>query len=78
MKAVDKIFKKVDKDHDNILNLREVIGLLNMGLKANGRPANATFHDAEEYIKACDTDKDEEISKKELFIHLKKIMNRYT
>jgi hypothetical protein len=45
--AVEKIFKEVDLDRSSSLNLREVICLLNMGLRAMGRKGNATFHDAE-------------------------------
>jgi Ca2+-binding EF-hand superfamily protein len=76
-KAVDEIFKKVDFNHDNKLNLHEVISMMNMSLRYLGRPANATFHDAEEYINFVDTNKNHEISKEELFKHLKIILARY-
>lgn len=49
-----------------------------MGLRALGRKGNATFFDAQSYINNADTNRDHEISKRELFLHLKKIMNRYS
>ena len=53
--AVEKIFKQVDFNSDNKLNLREVIHMMNLGLRALKRPGSATFADAEEYINQVDT-----------------------
>ena len=56
--AVEKIFKEVDLDGNSRLNLPEVISLLNMGLRAMGKKGNATFQDAEDYLKYVDENKD--------------------
>ena len=50
---------------------------MNFGLRSLGKRGNATFKDAEEYIRYADTNKDHEISKIEMFNHLKKILNRH-
>ena len=74
--AVDKIFKEVDLDKNSQLDIHEVIHFLNLGLNYLGKKACATFHDAEMYIKNADTNKDDQISKKEMFDHLKMILGK--
>jgi hypothetical protein len=50
---------------------------MNMGLRFLGRTPNATFADAREFIAYADANKDEALSKKEMFVLLKRIMSRY-
>jgi|JI6StandDraft_1071083.scaffolds.fasta_scaffold609222_1 Ca2+-binding EF-hand superfamily protein len=75
--AVDQIFQKMDQNHDSYLDAHEVITLLNMGLRHLGKHGSATFSDAKEFIAYADANRDDELSKEEMFVLLKKIMSRY-
>ena len=75
--AVDQIFQKMDQNHDSYLDAHEVITLLNMGLQHLGKHGSATFSDAKEFIAYADANRDDELSKEEMFVLLKKIMSRY-
>lgn len=75
--AVDQIFQKMDQNHDSYLDAHEVIALLNMGLRHLGKNGSATFSDTKEFIAYADANRDDELSKEEMFVLLKKIMSRY-
>ena len=45
-KAVDEIFNKFDMNRNNYLGPREVLEMMNFGLRSIGRKGNATFADA--------------------------------
>lgn len=75
--AVEHIFQKMDVNHDSYLDINEVISLLNSGLRFLGKKSSATYADAKDFIAYADANRDEELSKQEMFALLKKIMSRY-
>lgn len=52
--------------------------MLNNGLRALGRTANATFADAQSFLDSFDSNQDKVISKKEMFNVIKTILKRYS
>jgi Ca2+-binding EF-hand superfamily protein len=67
----------VDKNGDEVLELREIITFLNNGLRSVGKTPNATFADARSFLEAYDSNRDRVISKQEMFQIIKTIIYRY-
>ena len=52
--AVDNIFKNIDKNKDGVLDAKELIPLLNGGLKALNKKENATVADVNAFLSSFD------------------------
>lgn len=74
--AVDNIFKNIDKNKDGVLDAKELIPLLNGGLRSMNKKQDATLADANAFLASFDENNDGVLSKKELFKVIKSIINR--
>jgi Ca2+-binding EF-hand superfamily protein len=75
-KIVDSTFREFDLNRDNFIDKQEAVNFLNMGLKQINKKPNATFLDAEYFIKSADKNGDGVLSRSEVEDFFKTIIHR--
>lgn len=71
--VIDKIFWQFDKNKNGTLELREVAEMINLTLKHNNIMKKFSIDDAKDFLVIADSNKDNKISKNEMFVLLKKM-----
>ena len=73
--AIDFIFNRYDKDHNNVLDYAEVKEVVTDAFKNVNNAREITDEDIKKFVGAVDTDSDGHISKQELLMIFKKIID---
>ena len=73
--AIDFIFNRYDKDHNNVLDYQEVKEVVSDAFRNVNNAREITDEDIKKFVGAVDTDADGRISKQELLMIFKKIID---
>lgn len=74
--VIEKLFETYDKNRNGFLELKEITQMINITLRHSQITQKFTIQDAHEFVKLADKNKDEKISKDELFQLFKRTLNR--